>query len=209
MAESISRPLLSWLWLSTEKPLFLALSTVSLQGLYCGHGFTRSFKNILVCQVVVVAHTFDPSIREAEACVALLSSRLARSTEWVSRQPELHRETLSWKKYIHGLSRWLCGLSCCQTFLSWNPYGRRELTSKSSPLISTHIMAWVCTCVQTQKCNNFNKNLIQWSWTSYHLPVVPEDEQEDPKFQAGLYYLARPYLKKKNAFQCCFRSMRY
>ena len=44
----------------------------------------------------VVAHTFDPSTREAEAG-EFLSSRPAWSTEWVPGQPGLHRETLSLK----------------------------------------------------------------------------------------------------------------
>jgi hypothetical protein len=45
----------------------------------------------------VVAHTFNPSTWEAEAGRSL-SSRPAWSTEWVSGQPGLHRETLSQKK---------------------------------------------------------------------------------------------------------------
>jgi hypothetical protein len=45
----------------------------------------------------VVAHTFNPSTWEAEAG-GFLSSRPAWSTEWVSGQPGLHRETLSQKK---------------------------------------------------------------------------------------------------------------
>jgi hypothetical protein len=44
----------------------------------------------------MVAHTFNPSPRKAEAG-RFLSSRLAWSTKWVPGQPELHRETLSWK----------------------------------------------------------------------------------------------------------------
>jgi hypothetical protein len=44
-----------------------------------------------------VAHTFNPSTREAEAG-GFLSSRTAWSTEWVPGQPGLHTETLSWKK---------------------------------------------------------------------------------------------------------------
>ena len=42
----------------------------------------------------VVAHTFNPSTKAGE----FLSSRPARSTEWVPGQPRLHRETLSRKK---------------------------------------------------------------------------------------------------------------
>jgi hypothetical protein len=50
-------------------------------------------KNIKYGQVVVV-HTFNPSTQEAEA----VSLRPAWSTEQVPEQPELHRETFSWKK---------------------------------------------------------------------------------------------------------------
>jgi hypothetical protein len=39
----------------------------------------------------MVAHTFNPSTREAEAG-GFLSSRPAWSTEWVPGQPRLHRE---------------------------------------------------------------------------------------------------------------------
>jgi hypothetical protein len=45
----------------------------------------------------VMAHAFNPSTQEAEAG-GFLSSRPAWSTERVPGQPELHRETLSWKK---------------------------------------------------------------------------------------------------------------
>ena len=44
----------------------------------------------------VVAHTFNPTTREAEAG-GFLSSRPAWSTEWVPGQPGLNRETLSRK----------------------------------------------------------------------------------------------------------------
>jgi hypothetical protein len=44
----------------------------------------------------VVAHSCDPSTREAEAG-GFLSSRPAWSTEWVPGQPGLYRETLSRK----------------------------------------------------------------------------------------------------------------
>jgi hypothetical protein len=44
----------------------------------------------------MVAHTFNPSTREAEAGW-FLSSRPAWSTEWVPGQPGEHRETLSRK----------------------------------------------------------------------------------------------------------------
>ena len=44
----------------------------------------------------MVAHALIPSIWEAEAG-GFLSSRPAWSTEWVPRQPGLHRETLSRK----------------------------------------------------------------------------------------------------------------
>jgi hypothetical protein len=44
----------------------------------------------------VVAHTFNPSTREAEAG-GFLSSRPAWSTKWVPGQPGLYRETLSRK----------------------------------------------------------------------------------------------------------------
>jgi hypothetical protein len=50
---------------------------------------------IYICQTVV-AHAFNPSTWEAEAG-GFLSSRPAWTTEWVSGQPGLHRETLSWK----------------------------------------------------------------------------------------------------------------
>jgi hypothetical protein len=65
-------------------------------------------RNILVTQIRicmqrqtnwklgVVAHAFNPSTLEAEAGRSL-SSRPAWSTEWVSGQPGLHRETLSLK----------------------------------------------------------------------------------------------------------------
>ena len=46
---------------------------------------------------VVVVYAFNPSTREAEAG-GFLSSRPAWSTKWVSEQPGLYRETLSWKK---------------------------------------------------------------------------------------------------------------
>jgi hypothetical protein len=49
----------------------------------------------LLSQTVVV-HTFNPSTWEAEAG-RFLSLRTAWSTEWVSGQPGLHRETLSWQ----------------------------------------------------------------------------------------------------------------
>jgi hypothetical protein len=45
----------------------------------------------------VVAHAFNPSTWEAETG-RFLSSRPARSTEWVPGHPGLHRETLSQKK---------------------------------------------------------------------------------------------------------------
>jgi hypothetical protein len=44
----------------------------------------------------VAAHAFNPSTQEAEAG-GFLSSRRAWSTEWVSGQPGLYRETLSQK----------------------------------------------------------------------------------------------------------------
>jgi hypothetical protein len=44
----------------------------------------------------MVAHAFNPSTREAEAG-EFLSSRPVWSTEWAPGQPELYRETLSWK----------------------------------------------------------------------------------------------------------------
>ena len=44
----------------------------------------------------VVAHACNSSTWEAEVG-RFLSSRSAWSTEWVPRQPGLHRETLSWK----------------------------------------------------------------------------------------------------------------
>jgi hypothetical protein len=47
----------------------------------------------------MVAHAFNPSTWEAEAG-RFLSSRPAWSTEWVPRQPGLHRETLSHKNKI-------------------------------------------------------------------------------------------------------------
>ena len=61
-----------------------------------GHGNMRvniSWKNK---QLGMVAHAFNRSTWEAEAG-RFLSSRPAWSTEWVPGQPELHRETLSWK----------------------------------------------------------------------------------------------------------------
>jgi hypothetical protein len=48
---------------------------------------------------VVVVHAFNPSTWEAEAG-RFLSSRPAWSTEWVSEQPVLYRENLSWKNKI-------------------------------------------------------------------------------------------------------------
>jgi hypothetical protein len=44
-----------------------------------------------------MAHAFNPSTQEAEAG-RFLSSRPAWSTQWVPRQPGLHRETLSQNK---------------------------------------------------------------------------------------------------------------
>jgi hypothetical protein len=44
----------------------------------------------------MVTHAFNPSTWEAEAG-EFLSVRPAWSTEWVSGQPGLHRESLSWK----------------------------------------------------------------------------------------------------------------
>jgi hypothetical protein len=44
----------------------------------------------------VVAHAFNPSTQEAEAG-EFMSSRPTWSTEWVSGQPGLYRETLSQK----------------------------------------------------------------------------------------------------------------
>jgi hypothetical protein len=44
----------------------------------------------------VVARTFSPSTREAEAG-GFLSSKPSWSTKWVPAQPGLHRETLSQK----------------------------------------------------------------------------------------------------------------
>jgi hypothetical protein len=43
-----------------------------------------------------MVHTFDPSTGEAEVDRSQ-SSRPAWSTEWILRQPELYRETLSQK----------------------------------------------------------------------------------------------------------------
>ena len=45
---------------------------------------------------VLVVHAFNSSTQETEAG-RFLSSRPAWSTEWVPRQPGLHRETLSQK----------------------------------------------------------------------------------------------------------------
>jgi hypothetical protein len=45
----------------------------------------------------MVAHAFNPSIREAEAG-GFLSSRPAWSTKWAPGQPGIYRETLSWNK---------------------------------------------------------------------------------------------------------------
>jgi hypothetical protein len=46
----------------------------------------------------VMAHSCNPSTREAEASRSLLSLRPAWSTELVPGEPGLHRETLSQKK---------------------------------------------------------------------------------------------------------------
>jgi len=48
----------------------------------------------------IVAHAFNLSTQEA--IWELLSLRPAWSTEWVPQQPELHRETLSWKSKNRG-----------------------------------------------------------------------------------------------------------
>jgi hypothetical protein len=58
---------------------------------------TRKRKKRMFYYQVVVVHTFNPNIGEAETGRSL-SLRLAWSTEQVSEQPGLHRETLSQKK---------------------------------------------------------------------------------------------------------------
>jgi hypothetical protein len=55
------------------------------------------FKNLTDSTPAMVAHAFNPSTWEAEAG-RFLSLRPAWSTEWVPRQPRLHRETLSRKQ---------------------------------------------------------------------------------------------------------------
>jgi hypothetical protein len=57
----------------------------------------------------MVAHTFNPSTREAEAG-RFLSLRPAWSTKWVSGQPGLYRETLSRK--TKKKERKKCTLKC-------------------------------------------------------------------------------------------------
>jgi hypothetical protein len=66
----------------------------------------------------VVAHTFNPSAREAEAG-GFLSSRPAWSTKWAPGQPGLHRETLSRKtkkkkkKRRQQQTTWVLGTKLC------------------------------------------------------------------------------------------------
>jgi hypothetical protein len=97
----------------------------------------------------VVAHTFNPSTREAEAG-GFLSWRPAWSTEWVPGQPGLHRETLSRKNnkldlssvsvhYVANYNRFLWVLSlpwthpCCQVkgTKGVGPMASQELFSSS------------------------------------------------------------------------------
>ena len=72
-------------------------------------------------------HTFNPSTWGAEAGGSL-SSRPAWSTEWVPGQPELHRETLSWKKNYFILYIWVLCLHAhlCpdEYLLPWIPWTR-------------------------------------------------------------------------------------
>jgi hypothetical protein len=62
------------------------------------HVLHHSIEDIVKCSLcwAVVEHAFNPSTWEAEAG-GFLSSRPAWSIEWVSGQPGIHRETLSWK----------------------------------------------------------------------------------------------------------------
>jgi hypothetical protein len=57
----------------------------------------RNSRKMFSSRAGVVAHTFNPSTREAEAG-GFLSSRSAWSTKWVPGQPGLYRETLSQKQ---------------------------------------------------------------------------------------------------------------
>jgi hypothetical protein len=59
-------------------------------------GKEQSNEHKMLMESWVVAHAFNPSTQEAEAS-GFLILRPAWSTEQVPGQPELHRETLSWK----------------------------------------------------------------------------------------------------------------
>jgi hypothetical protein len=79
-----------------------------------------------------VAHTFNPSTREAEAG-RFLSSRPAWSTKWVPGQPGLHRKTLSRKKKNNQTNKkqqqqktktnWWTFWNCYMTFTSTDVLG--------------------------------------------------------------------------------------
>jgi hypothetical protein len=93
----------------------------------------------------VVAHTFNPSTREAEAG-GFLSSRPAWSTKWVLGQPGLYRETLSQhpppKKIIKDLS------------ISGNK--KANFNTKESELEIHWPQLWVFSCVWDQ---DFSKEM--------------------------------------------------
>jgi hypothetical protein len=79
-----------------------------------------------------VAHTFNPSIWEAEAGESL---RPAWSTEGVSGLPGLHRETLSWKNKNKNL--WAGKMAQCLRVLVVLP---EDLSS----ILSTHMATHAC-----------------------------------------------------------------
>jgi hypothetical protein len=81
-----------------------------------------------------VAHSFNPSTREAEAG-GFLSSRPAWSTKWVPGQPGLHREILSKKKQKTKNKKQNNKIS-----YSWN-IGQRILTTKSQLFCSSSVIA--------------------------------------------------------------------
>ena len=113
----------------------------------------------------MVAHAFIPSIWEAEAG-GFLSSRPAWSTEWVPRQPGLHRETLSRKTKNQPNKQ----KNCIQSFTllmfmgmnKWNPV--RGLGHYSILLSFLYFAkqrfyrASICTC--TKGSHLFQPNLL-------------------------------------------------
>jgi hypothetical protein len=96
----------------------------------------------------MVAHTFNPSTREAEAG-GFLSSRPALSTEWVPGQPWLHRETLSRKKKI--------------TNKQTNKQRKRYYTQTSK-------RTWASVCLQIKLIIKHSQIIFAYHILSYALP---------------------------------------